>query len=655
MIVFGLFVVALAVIGTHFTALLWKRLDPEGAADTPPAELLNAGLLAGVAAWIAINWLLALTHTLNAIALWTCVAIVVTAAIPLAVRHLRILNGREIPRETAIVLSFLVPLFLWLIYILWRGIVLPPASHDALSYHLPKAVLLDLAHGWELFRASDYRIHLYPFNYELLLADILILAKGDAFTEWIGTLSYLLVLVGAAAFTQRWWRGSLIATLAAVIATASAPLFLLHSGADKNDLLTTWFSLCALLWGARWAVRGGRMPMLLVTLALGLGFGTKTLIAAVGLALAPFLIRRWISAMRAGTLGARDLLLTASVALMTFVLGGGVPIAANYFALPVVAQASTTQSLTGIEYGDWSNLWQVPYLMLTIPFSPSPAGVWVPWRGELWFWPHYEIFFSHLGKLFTILVLSLPLVVWRYRARAAEVVRPERTIATTAAVLAIAIMLPTQMRPLGFFGAFARYFAFIVPIVVAWVVPPVIDAAHATSRRIAYALMAILALVFTVEAARCAVKDRFAPLEYAVWASNHPGTRFIWFSSFRAGSIVDRYAGPADTVAVDGSFDTWVYPAYGRDLTRRVVFLPSNATPSDIPAEVQWVMIDRSWNAVWGNPNLTNMGQRMRYIGQGTPTPDDVRLLLALSKDPRFRLVYFSKKSNQAVFRRVAP
>jgi hypothetical protein len=112
-------------------------------------------------------------------------------------------------------------------------------------------------------------------------------------------------------------------------------------------------------------------------------------------------------------------------------------------------------------------------------------------------------------------------------------------------------------------------------------------------------------------------------------------------------------AGPNDTIAVDGSFDTWIYPAYGAKLTRNVVLLPEPAAPDAIPPAASWVMIDRSWAIVWQNPKMTDTGKAWKYLGKGQPSADDVRLLNALLHDPHWRLVDYNRGSNNAVFRRV--
>ena len=652
MVLFALVVVAVITTGTFVAGWLWRKLD---AGETTPAELLTSGILIGLAIWLFAHWILALTHLLNATALWTLIAIFFAVTLYVFVRHGRAWASRQMPREVVLAVIAFLPLLVWIWYVLARGVLLPAANHDVLSYHLPKAVLLSRAEGFEVFHAPDHRIQKFPFNYELLLADVLILGKSDTITEWIGTATFLMLLLGAAALAQRWWRSGLAGMSAAVIATATAPVLILHSGADKNDLLTAWFGVCALLWGGRWLVHGGRMPMLLTILALGLGFGTKTSIAALGVAIAILFAIRFIRGLARKTHTLRDLALFAAVSVVVFLLGGGLPFLLNYLDIRAVSRGTlaAASEYVGIGYGDWSNLWQVPYLLLSVPFSGDVTSVWVPWRHEMWFWPHYEIFFSHYGRLFTVLVLLVPLVWWRERRRGDPVQRRERTTTMLAALLGILIMLPAQGRPIGFFGSFPRYFAFIVPVVAAWTLPPIVEMAAAITRRMRWVIVFGLAIVFTLEAMLCAFYDRFAPLQYTWYAWQLGGTRVIWFNAGRAASVVDRMAGPYDKIAVDGAFDTWVYPAYGAKLTRPVVFLPADATPDTIPRDAKWVIVDRSWGAIWGNPKFENFGQARSYLGKGVASPSDLRLYLALRRDPRFVLVYRSDGINQAVFRRV--
>ena len=84
-----------------------------------------------------------------------------------------------------------------------------------------------------------------------------------------------------------------------------------------------------------------------------------------------------------------------------------------------------------------------------------------------------------------------------------------------------------------------------------------------------------------------------------------------------------------------------------------MILLPADATASDVPPTAQWVIIDRSWNAIWGNPNLTDMGKFWKYNGRGRASDQDLQLYRHLLQDSRFRLVYRNERINQAVFWRI--
>lgn len=633
------FILAIAVIlaaGLGVSDRLWQSLD--GDAELGGSERFLSGAITGIALWMAANWILALTHLLTRASL---VVVLVALAIVAIVLRPRI----SFPR-----LSFLViPIVLWALFALWKGAVLPPQSHDALSYHLPKAVMLMRAHGFGHFVAPDGRIAALPANYELMLADVLLLSGSDRLTEWINTIAFLLFLCSTAAFAERWWPQWPYRAAAALV-TATAPLLLLHSAADKNDMLVCLFAAAALLWGGRWSARGGRMAMLLMIVSLALAGGTKPNAGAIAAGLAPFLL------IRIRQIRVRDVAYTALVAVVAFVLLGGVSYIDNavHTGVPMGVNIAGVKAGSGlrIEWGDFANLWQVPVLILIVPFVSYPSAVWVPWRHEYWFWPHYEIYFSHYGWLISILVLLLPLCVIRYRRNGDDLNRRERRAASLAGAIAVAIILPLHMHPTGMFATLPRYMAFILPIVVAWSVPPLLHEIQSRLPLLAWTLTCALTAIFAATTIDCAINDRFAPIDFVLVVARHPGTRRVYFRD-RAGSVADRMAGPYDTIAVDGGFDTWVYPAYGAQLTRTVIFLPDGATPDSIPPSVQWVMVDRSWNQIWENPKLTDMGKFWAYIGRGAPAPEEVQLLAALRHDPRWTMVFYDRYTNNAVFRRL--
>jgi hypothetical protein len=644
----GFVIVAASVLVTGYGAAswLWQRL---GADEAPRAfERAASSIVAGVALWIAANWILAIAHLLTFTSLTIVAAAFAGAAIATLRRHRATFHFRGV--RVAI-----LPVALWVVFILWRGAIVPPLSHDALAYHLPKAVMIMQAHGYETFRVADQRIVTLPANYELLLADVLILSGTDRLTEWLGAIAYIAMLLLTAAFAERWWRADRSAIAAAILAVAATPLFLLHSGADKNDLMTAFFCGATLLWGARWCARGGRMPLVLAITSAALAIGTKPNGAAVAVCLAPFVLVRVVRLWRSMTL--RDAGFTLTGGALAFLLLGGASyiFAASSHVSPIGVQLGQRSGAESVTYGDWQNLWQVPYLALAEPFSRNDFAVWVPWRHESWFWPRYEIYFSSAGPLFTVLVLLLPIAIVRLHRRGDSTAASEQNVASLAAVLASIIVLPAAMRPLGFFaGAFIRYCAFVIPLVVCWTVVPAYQYLGAERRRLAAIATAGLALFFAVEAADNAVNDNFAALDYVLWTRAHAGSRTVYFDKRRAASIVDGIAGPKDTIAIDGAFGTWVYPAYGSQLTRNVVYLTPQSTPDSIPLSARWVIVDRSWNVTWSNPRFTDMGKFWQYIGHGSPSADDVRLLNLLLHDRRFRLIYYEPRMNQAVFWRVS-
>jgi tetrahydromethanopterin S-methyltransferase subunit D len=646
---FAILAAALVVTGTAAVSVLWRRLD--GPDDLHVTELLTGGAIAGLGGWLAIHWALAITKTLVRASAAAVAIAFVLAAVVVAIRVAPRVRALEVPRDTVIALGFLVPVLCWTIFILWRGTVVPPLNHDALAYHLPKAVLMMRAHGFERFVAPDTRVGGLPANYELLLTDVLILGGSDRITEWIGTASYLLFLLAAAAVAQRWRTGP-AGSIAAVLATASAPLVLLHSGADKNDLLVAWLGAAALLFGARWCTRGGRMSAALAMLAAVLAAGTKPNAGAFVLALLPFALWRIVRLLRERRLALRDGAITAVFAVGIVLLCGGWSYLSSFFASPAsTGAASVAPAMVSMQYGDWFNLWQFPWLLATIPFHPQ-NGVWVPWAGEYWFWPHYELFWSHYGFAFTAALLLLPLAFWRFRSLDGERAT-ERRIATAAGLIAVAIMLPVVSRPIGFYGTYPRYLLAVLPLVHCWTIAPIASALWARRRTLAYGALGVLTAVFVYYAAMCAEYDRFTPMEFVAWAARNPGTRAIPFMGGRAASVVDRRAGPHDMIAVEGSFETWVYPAYGAKLSRPVVFLPPDAMPADVPGEANWVIIDRSWHTIWAS-TMRDMGDGWKQLANGKALPEDVRFYELLRKDPRFELVYRSDRFNQAVFRRVA-
>src|SRR5437660_4930178 len=148
----GFVAVAASVVVTGYgvASWLWERLGAKE--DAPCAfERAASGVVAGVALWMAANWVLAIAHLLTFRSLTIVAAAFVAGAAATLWRHraafhLTIFRGASVA---------MLPVVLWIIFILWRGAIVPPLSHDALAYHLPKAVMIMRAHGYEIFQAAD--------------------------------------------------------------------------------------------------------------------------------------------------------------------------------------------------------------------------------------------------------------------------------------------------------------------------------------------------------------------------------------------------------------------------------------------------------------------------------------------------------------------
>jgi hypothetical protein len=352
----------------------------------------------------------------------------------------------------------------------------------------------------------------------------------------------------------------------------------------------------------------------------------------------------------------------AACALASFLLLGG---AAYVFNL-VCAGHLVPPSKPNF-YGDWKNLWMFPYLAFARPLSPVNAS-WVPWRHEYWVWPQWDIHFSTYGLQSTVALLALPVAVARYwrAGRAAE-----RALASVAALLAWVATLPVGVdgAPVGWFEGIIRYTLFLPPIVLCWVAAPSVQerAASAATLSVARGLTAGCAAIFAYMAIAAAVCDRFAPLPFVghVYADPTLSRAILAWSTdlsslytgpVRAASWVDAHASPTDTVALDGAFDSWIYPAYGADLRREVVFLHSErGQPVSIPATARWVVIDRVWNCEFGHPLFRDFAVTtlLAYVFRGSPLPEDLIVYRQLATDPHFVLRYRDARTNQAVFERV--
>lgn len=629
----------------------WRRGYEDAAADLLD-RFASWGLLA-IAVCIASSWALVLAGVLRKPFL---VAIGMAELLGGAgwLYRQRSVGPKHYPSPggwTAIaVLVALVPVVLWTAFVTWRGTLLPVYNHDALAYHFPKAVLIARAGRLTYFDVPETRIAAWPWNYELLLADTMILTGTDGYSALLGTFAYVVLGVMSARIAAAWWGGGAHAAMVAA-AVMTAPIVVLHSGLHKSDLLLAVFAVAAFMWGARWCAVGCVASLVLATVALLAAIGTKLNAAFMLAAAAPVLA---LGALRHRTAPAflpRVVLFVLAATAASFVLGAG----AYLVDLGRVSSFVDSGHRGGPAsvYGDWSAIWQYTAMVLMAPFSSSGSAVWNPFRHERWWWPSNDVWASHFGALFSILTVLLVPSLWLWRSNPRPAL--ERWVASLAAAADYALTLPVRSWPVGFFSTYGRYVAFVLPFIAAWTLSPISLALERLAARRAGALRlslaAGMAALGVASIWQFGVHDAYAPIEWVAYMMDHGEDRTPFVRRNRAASVFDTVAGPDETCAIDVGFDTWVYPAYGRSWTRTVDFLRPAVGEVAIPERADWVVVDRSWNVFFGHPSFVDMGQA-RFLGHGRPSDADLKVYRQLTHDPRFDLVYDDRGQNQALFHR---
>ena len=612
-------------------------------------ELWAAALCIGSAVWIASVWAAALVHRLDRPTLLTRTLLLAAVAAALFFRRTAgRVSAATIPNE--ILYAYLLPalpLVAWVFFLLWRTSITPPLTHDALAYHLPRAVLWMREGGFQsLALPVDARMRLLPANYEMLLADTMLLGGGDRFTEWLAIFFFGAFVLTAGALARRWWSDT-TGAVATFLLTAAVPVLLLHAGADKNDVMTSFFILSALLWGGRWLGEGDRDALLLSIVAVASAVGTKPQGLLLAVAIAPVFAWRLVTEAREKRLRGADIGVLAAVCVAGALLLGGA-----LYGSRLMHEGAGGEQQQFVAYDDWTNLWKAPWVLVAAPFSRSVEELWVPWSDRPWFWKRDELFFSSLGIPFVVCLLLIPFTLVRFRRIESGRARERLWMSLVAAAVYV-LMLPVRDVPMPhgvYVVALPRYVLFLAPVVFALTVAPAMRLIGERAARFVPAIGVVLALWFTYSAVRAVTHDRFLPLRYLSWAMTRPGTRIVPFDPRRAASVVDTVAGPHDRIAFDAGYGAWIHPAFGTGLTRPVTFIGPGEP--NIPADARWVVCDRSWHIIWQHPGFTDVSQWRQQLVAGRPTPEDLRVVEHLRRDPRFELVFYNPMLNQAVFRR---
>jgi len=636
-----------SLLGYEITARAWTS----GGERAPRlAERALYASLIGSCVWLASTWALALLHLLDRRVLIGRGVVMAIVALALLAKRLGGADLRRnitVPRGPVIgCIVVLLPLLVWIDFSLWRGFVTPPASIDALSHHLPKAVLFAREHGYDALREVRFILSWRPSNYELLLADAIVLEGSDRATEWISTYFYAAFVLSALGLAERWSGGGVATLLATALLVGGVPVALLHSTDYKNDVMAAYFSTAAIVALDRWLNQRDLRAAVLAIAALVAAAGTKqpsAILAALAIPLLAWpLLRREVSPTRLfltriGAFSVAALLLLGGVAYVTRLRDRAA----------TVIESTDTASYTERTYGHWSNVWKAPYVLIAQSFSPDSTRVSVPWSRNPWLWQRFSVYYSELGIPFSVCALAFPACIVFFRRRAIG-----QLATSAAALLAFVAILPFDSSPIGrYLVGLPRFALTIVPVVFAWTALPFVAWLEKHRRWAAQTLIIAAAGFFVWYGFRNAVYDEFAPLDYVVWARSHPDTRLPPLGRGRAPAVLDEAAGPRDHVAFHGGVSSLLYLTYGASLQRHVTLIPPGRGAPAIDDRVKWVVVDRSGNLIWGNENLRDFSDA-HLVGRGKPTEEDLRVLRALMGDSRFAVEYWRPGALQAVFRR---
>jgi hypothetical protein len=269
--------------------------------------------------------------------------------------------------------------------------VLPVSNHDALSYHFPKAMWLVTTGAFGLYPSQDLRITYSPGNYEMLVATFLTFLRNDRAAGLMTSVPLALLLATGFNLFKRVWSDASVAALTVPVMLASPVLFL-HVTAHKNDILIALFSLNALVWLARFSVHGGSGSAIIGVVALALSAGTKYHGLFAVLASGVLLWRAWRHGVWRPT-WERAALQAVGIALLFLALGSAQYLAnfARTGLLTGIFQSPTPNALNTVMYPAY---WQVPrfaWMFLLAPWLTEGQYFHVPWSGDTWFWPAYEL------------------------------------------------------------------------------------------------------------------------------------------------------------------------------------------------------------------------------------------------------------------------
>jgi hypothetical protein len=264
--------------------LAWTSLVALTLALSPPGLLIRGWLVTGIG--VAV---------LAAVAAWLKVGRPRPPAFGPALNELR----RALERPAVLVLFLVV--IVGAAYSVALAFFTPANDGDALAYHLARAAFWRQEHGLGYTAGvPDLRVNVDPPNGEIGQLSTMLLSGSDRYVALPQLAAYAALVLCVARLGRHVGLGAPEAIFGA-LAFATLPVVVLQSSAPLNDLVVASFLLIA----AVFALRAGRVSLVLFALALGLALGTK-FTAVLALPTLAFVIavgqplRRWLALALAG-------------------------------------------------------------------------------------------------------------------------------------------------------------------------------------------------------------------------------------------------------------------------------------------------------------------------------------------------------------------
>ncbi len=631
-----------------------------GGEDDLLSKRMGLAVLLSFAILIGTNWVLAFAKLFSEGALWACMVGFIALGGGSRLFRRRSHERRKSPLDLKPIEFLILGLFvLSITYLCFRGSLVWVAEYDALTYHFPKAVEVIRAHGIPHIPSSDFRVVYFPWNYELLLANGLLLTPGDGLSFLIGlAATFGLVAYGHAIFREAWPQATRKEAFLGDLVVCATPILIMQAADYKNDVLFSFFLLSFFYWIARWCQKGLAKELALAILSLVLCFGTKATALFV-LPVFAAVIWHYRSRFTLNAMGGirKVVPVAIGVVLIFLLMGSGWPLLNKLWCGHFLGDTAMVGGKSGFEanavpsYIGFSNLWKFPLLAILRPFSSKPDAVWVFWKHQYWWWPGNHPIYGHFGWLCSLSLLAVPFGVLQHRKSKGES-ESFRLVLSLSILVFVFLSLPQRYRVDGMFCGFPRSLLCIPVLVSLWSVLPLLIWLRERGRTFLWrGLGLVLALSFSSQAYFYLRNDETKSFGLVMSAVEHPDLRFV----NGVGDVIDKIAGPSDVIAFDSGFGGMVYRLYGAQLNRPVVFLQPKSGVFQIPAEAKWVVIDRSWNVGWSHPGVQDTSE-FWLPTKRDPTDEDSVLVMQLSQDPAFALVYNDPANDQAIFlRRVPP